>query len=75
VLEAQTGAPWRVQGTGSCWRPARPLRILCPGYGIGPDGSGLLLSAYGGSSFSFPGHRPPELASLLTKAAAALGAL
>jgi hypothetical protein len=74
-LETETGAPWRVQGTGSCWRPARPLRILCPSYGVGPDGSGLRVSAYGGTGFSFPGHGPSELAMLLTKAAAALGAL
>ena len=74
-LKAGTDAPWRVKGTGSCWRPARPMRILCPSYGVGPEGSGLSLSAYGGNSFAFPGHRPPELALLLKKAAATLTAL
>jgi hypothetical protein len=64
-----------VQGTGCCWRPARPLRILCPSYGIGLDGFGLWLSAYGGTGFSFPGHRPSELAMLLRTAADALAAL
>lgn len=74
-LKSGTDAPYRVQGTGSCWRPARPMRILCPSYGVGPDGSGLSLSAYGGNGFAFPGHRPSELALLLKKAAATLAAL
>lgn len=74
-LEAGTGAPWRVQGTASCWMPARPMRILCPSYGVGPEGSGLWLGADGGSRFGFPGHRPSELALLLKKAAARLAAL
>lgn len=74
-LKAGTGALWRVQGTGSCWRPARPMRILCPSYNVGPEGSGLSLSAYGGNSFAYPGHRPSELAQLLKKAAATLAAL
>ncbi len=73
-LEAETAAPWRVQGTGSCWQPARPLRILCPGYRIGPEGAGLQLSAYGGTAYFFPEHRPSELAALLRQAAAALDA-
>jgi hypothetical protein len=74
-LKAETGAPWRVEGTGRCWRPAHPMRILCPSYGVGPDGSGLWLSAYGGNGFAFPGHRPSTLALLLKEATAALAAL
>ena len=50
------------------------MRILCPRYGVGPDGSGLWLSTYGGSGFAFPDHRPSELAALLKKAAGALRA-
>jgi hypothetical protein len=73
--KAEAGASWRVQGTGSCRRPARPMRIRCPSYGVEPDGSGLWLSAYGGTGFSFPGHRPAELATLLKQAAGALRAL
>lgn len=73
-LKSDTGAPWRVQGTASCWMPDRPLRILCPSYGVGPDGSGLWLAAYGASSFSFPGHRPAELVRLMEAALAALAA-
>jgi hypothetical protein len=74
-LKAQTSAPWRVQGTARCWMPARPLRVLCPSYAAGPDGSGLWLSAYGGTGFSFPGYLPAELARLLKKAASALATL
>jgi hypothetical protein len=71
-LESGNGAPWRVQGTARCWRPARPMRILCPGYGIGPEGAGLQLAAYGGSQFTFPGRRPAELSLLMEQALALL---
>lgn len=73
--KTETGAPWRVHGTASWRRPVRPTRIPCPSQSVGSDVSGLWLSAYGGTDFSFPGHRPSELAALLEKAAAALGAL
>ena len=75
ALKAEAGAPWRAQDMASCWRLARTLCILCPSDGVGPDGSGLRLSAYGATEFSFPGHRPSELAILREKAAGALAAL
>ena len=31
------GSPYCVQGTGACWTPARPMRILCHSYRNGPD--------------------------------------
>ena len=60
--------PYRVQGTASCWMPARPQRILCPSYRVGPDWSGLMLSAYGSDGFEFPARRPAELAALIQRA-------
>lgn len=73
-LETGTGAPYRVQGTASCWMPARPVRILCPSYRVGPDWSGMTLGAYGGKGFAYPGRRPSELAALIDAALTALEA-
>ena len=67
-LKASTAAPYRVQGTASCWRPEHPIRILCASYRIGPDWSGMTLGVYGGDTFSFPEHRPVELGNLLDRA-------
>lgn len=72
TLRKGTDAPYRVAGTESCWRPARPMRILCPSYRIGPDWSGMLLAAQGGDGFEYPDHEPAELAALIEKAAAIL---
>ena len=69
-LKSGGGAPYRVQGTASCWMPPRPIRILCPSYAVGPDWSGMTLGAYGGAGFAFPGHRPRELADLIDRALA-----
>ncbi len=45
IPELENGsAPYRVQGTASCWRPAHPQRILCPSYRVGPDWSGMTLA-------------------------------
>lgn len=71
-LEADSSAPYRVQGTASCWMPERPMRILCPSYRVGPDGAGFSLAAYGGPGFGFPERRPSELKALIDQAAAAL---
>ena len=73
-LKSGTQAPWRAQGTASCWMPARPQRILCPGYLVGPDGSRMTLGAYGADSFEFPARRPAELAALIERAAEAFAA-
>ncbi|MFZ2508070.1 MAG: hypothetical protein WAW79_06340 [Steroidobacteraceae bacterium] len=64
-LQAGPEAPYRVQGTAACWRPAHPIRILCPSYRVGPDWSGMTVAAYGGPAFDFPDHRPSELAALI----------
>ena len=73
-LKANQDAPYRVQGTGSCWMPARPVRIMCPSYRVGPDWSGLTLGAYGGPGFAYPGHRPSELTELIDRAVTELQA-
>lgn len=73
-LEAEGGAPVRVQGTGACWMPPRPTRILCPSYRVGPDGRGMHLAAYGSRNFSYPGERPAALAALVERALARLEA-
>lgn len=65
-LKAGTDAPWRTQGTASCWRPKEPRRILCPNYHVGPEGSGFGLGAYGSRGFSFPDLRPSDFAALVT---------
>lgn len=72
-LEAsQAGAS--VQGTGACWMPPRPMRILCPSYRVGPEGSSFGLAAYGGRGFSYPGQRPAAFAALVEQAIAQLDA-
>lgn len=48
--------------------PARPMRILCPSYRIGPDWAGLILAVYGGRGFEYPERRPAELATLIGQA-------
>lgn len=73
-MREQSDAPYLVAGTESCWMPARPTRILCPSYRIGPDWSGLLLAAHGGRAFEFPDRRPVELSTLIDRARAALPA-
>lgn len=73
-LRSESGAPYRVHGTASCWMPQRPMRILCPSYRIGPDWAGMLLGAYGGRTFEFPDREPAELAALIARAAALLEA-
>ena len=67
-LKSSNAAPYRVEGTASCWRPEHPVRILCASYRIGPDWSGMTLGVYGGDTFSFPEHRPVELGKLLNRA-------
>jgi hypothetical protein len=71
IPELESGdSPYRVQGTGACWMPARPMRILCPSYRIGPDWAGLTLAVYGGRGFEYPERRPVELAALIRQAIA-----
>ena len=72
ALERGDGSPYRVQGTESCWTPDAPVRILCPDYYIGPDGSALRLRASGGPMFQFPNRRPSELIELIDRALAEL---
>ena len=69
IPELESGnSPYRVQGTGACWMPERPMRILCPSYRIGPDWAGLTLAVYGGRGFEYPERRPAELAALIRQA-------
>jgi len=72
VEASQAGAS--VQGTGACWMPAQPMRILCPSYRVGPEGSSFGLAAYGGRGFSYPGERPAAFAALVERAIARLEA-
>jgi hypothetical protein len=71
-LKAGSDAPYAVQGTGRCWMPERPMRILCPSYRVGPDGMGLGLAVWGGPDFWFPERRPSEFAALISQATATL---
>lgn len=61
-----------VQGTGACWMPQRPMRILCPSYRVGPEGSSFGLAAYGGLGFNYPGKRPAAFTALVEQAIAQL---
>lgn len=63
---------WRVQGTGACWMPPEPIRILCPSYRVGPDGEAFTLAPMRGHTFVFPGRLPVELDALIASALAAL---
>jgi hypothetical protein len=62
------GARWREQGTGRCWNRDPEQRILCPSFNVGPDRVSLTLGALGGPYFSFPGHSPSELITLVETA-------
>jgi hypothetical protein len=72
--KAEVDAPIRVEGTGACWMPARPVRILCPSYRVGPDWAGLHLAAYGGQVYIYPEQRPAALEALVKQAIALLRA-
>lgn len=72
IEASQAGAS--VQGTGACWMPPQPTRILCPSYRVGPEGRGLQLAAYGGRTFNYPGERPAALSALVEQAARQLEA-
>ena len=66
--KAEVDAPFRVEGTGACRKPARPVRILCPSYRVGPDWAGMHLAAYGGPVYIYPEQRPPALKALVKQA-------
>lgn len=72
MLEADGSAPYRVQGTGACWKPDPVVRILCPDYYVGPDRSGMRLAALGGRLFEFPDRKPSELIELIDRASEAI---
>ena len=75
IPELEAGqAGVNVQGTAACWMPPRPVRILCPSYRVGPEGSSFGLAAYGSRGFSYPGERPAALAALVERAIARLEA-
>ena len=60
-LDQSSLTPYRILGTARCRMPDPAIRILCPSYRVGPDWKGLVLSVYGGQTFSFPDHRPHEI--------------
>lgn len=75
IPELEAGqAGVNVQGTGACWMPTRPTRILCPSYRVGPEGRGLQLAAYGGRTFNYPGKYPAALAVYVERGIARLDA-
>jgi hypothetical protein len=73
-LVNESNAPYRVQGTASCWMPDPAFRILCPSYRVGPDWSGFTLAAFGGRTFALPDHVPSELTELIERAISELEA-
>lgn len=60
--------PIRYYGAAEFWRPYERIHTLNAAYFIRPDSSGLSLSAYKHQEFRFPGHRPGELAEIISRA-------
>jgi len=71
--ESGGGAPYKVQGTESCWNPKSTARIMCPGAYTSPDGSGLSLHALFSPNFQFPNRSAKELMLLVETSLRALG--
>jgi hypothetical protein len=67
-LKERDKTPYRYRGAAEFWRPNDRIHTLNAAYFIRPDSSGLSLSAYKNQEFRFPGHRPGELAALITRA-------
>lgn len=64
-----SSTPNRYHGAAEFWRPYQRIHTLNAAYYIRPDSSGLSLSAYeDDQEFRFPGHRPLELANLISQA-------
>lgn len=66
-------APYRVQGTESCWLPESTARIMCPSVYTFPNGSGLSLHALFSPDFQFPNRSAKELMLLVETSLRALG--
>jgi hypothetical protein len=66
-------APYRVQGTESCWNPKSRTRIMCPSAYTFPDGRGLSLHALSSPDFQFPNRSAKELMQLVESSLRALG--
>jgi hypothetical protein len=66
-------APYKVQGTESCWNPNSTARIMCPSAYTSPDGSGPSLHALFSPDFEFPNRTAKELMLLVETSLRALG--
>ena len=73
VEEDSGDAPYKVQGTESCWNPKSTARILCPSTYTFPDGSGLSVHALFSRDFQFPNRSAKELMELVESSLRALG--
>jgi hypothetical protein len=66
-------APYKVQGTESCWNPRSTARIMCPSVYTFPDGSGLSLHALFSPDFKFPNRSAKQLLLLVEASLRTLG--
>ena len=64
----QDPTPIRYYGAAEFWRPNEHVHTLNAAYFIRPGSQGLSVSAYKPEEFRFPGHRPIELADLISRA-------
>jgi hypothetical protein len=71
--EPGSDAPYKVQGTESCWNPKSTARIMCPGAYTTPDGVGISLGALFSPVFQFPNRSAKELMQLVETSLRALG--
>jgi hypothetical protein len=67
------GAPYKVQGTESCWNPKSTARIMCPGAYTTPDGAGISLGGLFSPVFEFPNRSAKQLLPLVEASLRALG--
>jgi hypothetical protein len=67
-LKERDPTSYRYRGAAEFWRPNERIHTLNAAYFIRPGSSGLSLSAYKREEFRFPGHRPVELADLISQA-------
>lgn len=67
-LQANRDTPYRTHGSGDCWAPENPKRILCPNYSIGPSMTVFSLHALGDSGYDFPNKDPSEFLELVKRA-------
>ena len=72
-MRNESGAAHRIRGIARC-RPSQSVpQAYCPGYYIGPESEGLLLSTFSGGNFRFPSERPSSLADAIGRAMSEFG--